>query len=199
MGYYIRVLSANLLGIPVEELQEAADPAVVEGMDDDSGEWTELLLKHKSGSEIAVIERNLVAEGQLGAGELQEFIDEIPHYEPKSAVDWLLQLLPNTKVIYAFQLLSGTDIEDGWTPLHSVYSRIWNLAGGILQADGEGFSNLDGYTILWQFSESTTGSWNMGIRDVDGKWVHFEMDLGDLNQRDAFKRGEVPAGAKILK
>jgi hypothetical protein len=54
------------------------------------------------------------------------------------------------------QLLSGTDVDDGWTPLHRVHSAVWNHVGGIFQADGEGFSDEDGFTILWQFAETTS-------------------------------------------
>jgi hypothetical protein len=53
----------------------------------------------------------------------------------------LQQYLPSVKVIYAFQFLNGTDVEDGWTPLHRVYNAVWERAGGILQSEGEGFSN----------------------------------------------------------
>lgn len=77
----------------------------------------------------------------------------------------------NVRVIYAFQLLSGTDVNDGWSHLHRVYSAIWGIAGGILQADGEGFSNEAGYTILWQFSGSAPGPWNVGVL-ADGRWTH---------------------------
>lgn len=121
-----------------------------------------LTLRHKSGQEIAVIERNPVSEGELGADELQEFLDEVPHHKPDSAAAWLQKYLPTVKVIYAFQLLGGTDVDDGWTPLHRLYQAIWSHAGGILQADGEGFSNEEGYTILWQFAESVTGPVELG-------------------------------------
>ncbi len=78
-----------------------------------------------------------------------------------------------------------------------VHSAVWNHAGGILQADGEGFSDEDGFTIVWQFGERVTGHWNMGILK-DGSWLHFEMDLGNEQQREAFMRGELPQGARSL-
>jgi hypothetical protein len=109
----------------------------------------------------------------------------------------LQHYLPGVKVIYAFQLLSGTDFEDGWAPLHRLYNAVWDHAGGILQSDGEGFSDENGFTILWQFSSSVTGKWNMGLLK-DSRWVHFEMDLGNEQHRNAFLNGQVPDGAKIL-
>jgi hypothetical protein len=197
MGYYIRVLGKNPANLSPQALRDRALPAVLKVSEGTDDEWEELILTHESGQEIAVIEKNPVVDGQLGADELQEFIDEVGHYKPESAATWLRQFLPSVKVIYAFQPLRGTDVNDGWTPLHRVYSAVWKHAGGILQADGEGFSDEDGFTILWQFAETVTGLWNVGIWQ-DGQWVHFEMDLGNQRQRDAFKRGELPNEVKIL-
>lgn len=159
MGYFIRVLGKKLDSIPLDKLREVARPAVLHISDGDGDAWERLTLSHKSGREIALIEKNPVIEGRLGADELREFIGEVPHYKPKSAATWLQQYLISVKVIYAFQLLSGTDIDDGWTRLQRLYSAVWEYAGGILQADGEGFSDEDGFTILWQFSNVLNGTW----------------------------------------
>ena len=74
---------------------------------------------------------------------------------------------------------------------------VWRHAGGILQADGQGFSNEQGYTILWQFGETAKGLWNVGVL-VDDRWVHFEMDLGNEQHREVFCRGQIPVGVKFL-
>jgi hypothetical protein len=198
MGYYIRVLGRNLANVPVQELREVALPAMVDVTEGSGDTWEQFTLKHRSGQEIAVIERNPVVEGELGADELQELLDEVPHHKPDSAAAWLQKYLPTVKVIYPFQLLSGTDVDDGWTPLNRLYRAIWSHAGGILQADGEGFSNEEGYTVLWQFAESVTGQWNLGVIAQDGRWVYFEMDLGNDAHREAFWRGEVPAGVRLI-
>src|SRR6476620_4934024 len=198
MGYFIRILGTNLSDLPIADLRDAARPALLETDGDADKGWRQLVLKHQSGDEIAVIEKNPVALGQLGAEELEEFIEEVGHYKPDSAVAWLHAYLPTVKVIYAFQLLHGTDVNDGWTPLHSLYRAVWNRAGGILQADGEGFSNEDGYTILWQFGERATGPWRLGILSKEAGWVHFEIDLGCDEHRDSFQRGEIPAGATLI-
>lgn len=197
MGYYIRILGKKLDNIPVDKLRDATQPAVLHISEADGDAWTQLTLSHKSGQEIATIEKNPVVEGQLGADELREFIDEVSHYKPQSAATWLREYLPNVKVIYAFQLLSGTDVNDGWTPLHRLYNTVWNHAGGILQADGEGFCDEDGFTILWQFSERASGEWNMGVLQ-NGRWVHFQMDLGNEHHRAAFLNGQVPKGSKVV-
>ena len=70
-------------------------------------------------------------------------------------------------------------------------SHLWERGDAIIQADGEGFTNDDGYHIVWQFSDSVSGPWNMcGYKD--DLWHHFEMDLGDPDHRAAFLKGEVP-------
>jgi hypothetical protein len=92
--------------------------------------------------------------------------------------------------------LSGTDHKNGWEILGAVKDRIWSFAPSIMQADREGFSNEDGYHILWQFSESVDGAWWMGVLR-DNKWVHFQMDLGDRKHREAFFRGEIPDGVTV--
>jgi hypothetical protein len=198
MGYYIRVLAASADEIPIGALREAAKPALIEIATGSDNSWSELILTHASGDEIAIIERNPVIDDELGAEEIAEFIEEVAECKPRSAAAWLQQYLPAVKVIYAFQLLGGTEIDDGWAPLHSVHAKVWNLAGGILQSDGEGFSNEDGCTILWQFSDSVKGRWKCAALRENGEWIGFEMDLGDLAQRTEFKNGRVPSGAKLL-
>ncbi len=198
MGYYIRVLGQNPANIPLEELRASAMPAVIAVETGSVEAWEQLVLRHESGQEIAIIEKNPVAPGELGAEELQEFIDEVGIHSPQSAATWLQNYLPSVKVIYAFRLLNGTDVNDGWTPLHRVYDAVWDFTGGILQADGEGFSNEQGYTILWEFSDTVQGTWNVGVLKEDGNWVHFEMDLGNKQHRLSFWDGQVPDGATLL-
>jgi hypothetical protein len=93
MPYYIRVFGKKLHNIPLEELRRVSQPAVLHS-EKEGDAWEQLILAHKSGQEIAIIEKNPVLEGQLGADELQEFVDEISDYKPESAATWLQQYLP---------------------------------------------------------------------------------------------------------
>jgi hypothetical protein len=199
MGYRIRILGRNVAMAPLEELQSAASPAMIEADEGVGGDWEALILKHKSGTPIAHIEKNPVVEGQLGFDEIQEFVEEVSHLKPESAAVWLKNYLPGVAVIYSFQLLNGTEIDEGFTYLHKVYETVWKYAGGILQANQEGFTNEDGHTILWQFYDHVSGPWNAGVLGSDGHWMNFEMDLGDQGHREAFWRGELPAGAKCIR
>jgi hypothetical protein len=94
------------------------------------------------------------------------------------------------------QVLSGTDHKNGWEILEAVKNRIWKAAPSILQADHEGFSNEEGYHILWQFSDSVDGDWWMAVFQ-NGQWHSFQMDLGNQEQRESFFQGQIPDGAKL--
>jgi hypothetical protein len=70
------------------------------------------------------------------------------------------------------------------------------LGEAIVQADGEGFTNEDGYHIIWDFSDQVTGPWWMAVL-VNGRWVPFKMDLANRGHREAFLAGRVPAGVEF--
>jgi len=200
MGYYTRVLTKRADCPTYHELRAAVrkkrTDVTLERDEDESAEWTNLVLAHDDGTEIAAIERNVVAPGMLGADELAEFIEAIADCKPSSAAAWLAAYLPEVNVICAFQHLSGTEKRDGYEALHLVSNAIWARGDAILQADHEGFSNEDGYHILWQFSDGVSGPWSMAVLN-DGKWVRFEMELGDRRQRAEFLEGRVPPGVKL--
>jgi len=197
MSYYTRVLSQRadcprfdqLVGALTERNPGAA-LSIEEG---DADTWTSLLLAHADGTEIAVIERNPVAEGALGMEEVVEFIDEIADCKPNSAVPWLTSFLRSVKVIYAFQHLHGSNNTEGAGALRSISNFIWRRGDAILQADAEGFSNDEGYHILWQFSDHVSGPWWMAVRNGDG-WLSFQMDLANQAHRQAFMDGKIPDG-----
>jgi len=56
MPYYIRVLGKKLDNIPLEELRQVSQPAVLHS-EEKGDAWEQLILAHKSGQEIAVIEK----------------------------------------------------------------------------------------------------------------------------------------------
>ena len=76
-------------------------------------------------------------------------------------------------------------------------SGIWSFAPSIIQADNEGFTNEDGFHILWQFGESVDGPWWMGVL-CDDQWRHFQMDLGNRQQRERFLQGQLPEGVELV-
>jgi hypothetical protein len=200
MGYYVRVLSTSADCVSLSVLQSKlkedklrAKLSAEEGAPDD---WTQLILRHADELEIALIERNLVEEGSLGSGELAEFVEEVAECKPANAAKWLVDYFSRVRCIYAFQVLSGTYHKNGWEILGAVKNGIWSAAPAILQADNEGFTNEEGYEILWQFSDSAKGDWWMAVLQ-DGQWKPFRMDLGNKRQRESFFQGQIPKGAKL--
>ena len=200
MSYYIRILGTSDPDIHVDHLIDAlkahglhAKFALPEN--ETGNKWTFLDINNASGEELAQVERNATEEGELGYDELEEFKEEILECKPASAVQWLENFFEKVKVVYAFQLLSAAFEESNYEIIDTIRTAIWNKTGGILQADGEGFSNEDGYHILWQFSENVSGDWYCSVIDEKGQWQNFCMDLGDPEQRKEFLQGKVPAKA----
>lgn len=195
MSYYTRVLSKQEDFPALDELAlsiRADHPDYKLTLEDGTEEeWESLLLSSKDGVEIAVIERNPVDDGSIGQDEIEEFLEDLRDCKPQSGVEWLTEYLAEVKTVYAFQHLQGAETEDGGNALHALRTALWERGDAIIQADGEGFTNEDAYHIVWQFSDSVSGPWNMAVLQED-TWHHFRMDLGDPDHRAAFFRGEVP-------
>lgn len=202
MGYYIRILGVRDVAVPLEAFRQALESkslsAKLSADEEEDSRWSQLIVEHVDGDTITSIERNPVVAGGLGADELSEFLDEVRDGQPASAANWLTEYLPRIEVIIALQILSGAHKGDGWKVVHTLQGVIWGIVGGILQADGEGFSNEEGYHILWQFSDTVKGPWNMAVLGDDGRWTKFRMDLGNHAQRTAFRAGKVPTGVKLI-
>jgi len=195
MAYYTRVLSKDEEFPEFDELAQflrGEHPdyklTVEEGTEE---EWEILLLSGDDEVEVALIERRPVYDGSIGQDEIADFIEDLWDVKPESGVEWLKGYLDEVKTIYAIQHLLGSETVDGSNALHAVRSKLWERGDAILQADGEGFTNEEGYHIVWQFSDSVSGPWNMGVYK-DDMWYHFKMDLGDPDHRAAFLNGEVP-------
>jgi len=195
MAYYTRVLSKQEELPALDELaQSIAAEHPYYKLTLESGteeEWESLLLSGKDGVEVAVVERNPVYDGSVGQDEIADFLEDIHDCKPESGVEWLTDYLAEVKTVYAFQHLQGSETEDGGNALHALRTALWERGDAIIQADLEGFTNEEGYQIVWQFSDTVSGPWNMAILQ-EGTWHHFKMDLGDPDHRAAFLRGEVP-------
>lgn len=195
MPYFTRVLSKDDAFPSIEELTEvlrAVSPdfrLTIESGDED--DWETLLLSSVDEVEVAVIEREPVYDGSTGQDEIADFLEDILDCKPDSGVRWLNEYLPDVKTVYSFQHLQGAEMEDGGNALHALRAALWERGDAIIQADNEGFTNEEGFHIVWQFSDSVSGPWNMGVYK-DDLWHHFKMDLGAPDHRAAFLAGEVP-------
>ncbi len=195
MPYYSRVLSKDDEFPSFEELAEFVRSEhpdfklnIEEGTEE---EWEILLLSSNDEIEVAMLERNPVMDGSMGQDQIADFLEDLVDCKPNSAVQWLEDYLLSVKTVYAFQHLQGAELVDGGNALHALRSLLWERGDAIIQADGEGFTNEEGFHIVWQFSDSVSGPWNMGVLQ-DGAWHHFTMDLGDPDHRAAFLKGTVP-------
>lgn len=201
MAYYTRVLSKDKEFPPVEELAEllqAQHPGFKLTVEDgDEEAWETLLLSSDDEVEVALIERNPVFDGSAGQDEIADFLEDLRDCKPESAVQWLEEYFAEVKTVYAFQHLHGAELVDGGNALHGLRSFLWERGEAIVQADGEGFTNEEGFHIVWQFSDSVSGPWNMGVLQ-DGVWHQFTMDLGDPGHREAFLDGEVPPDLSVI-
>lgn len=202
MGYYTRVLSKQEDFPSFEELSEfiraehsSCKLSIEEGTEEN---WESLLLSTDDEVEIALLERLPVEDGSLGQDQIADFLEDTQECKPESGVEWLHEFLAEVKTIYAFQHLQGDETVDGSNALHGLRTHLWERGDAILQADGEGFTNEEGFHIVWQFSDSVTGPWNMGVLQ-DGTWLHFQMDLGDPDHRKAFLHGEMPSDLTLIR
>jgi hypothetical protein len=198
LAYYTRVLSKDADFPSYDELAEFISTGhpdykltVEEGTED---EWESLLLSGNDEVEVALLERIPVFDEH----DVSEFIEETQECKPESGVAWLHEFLADVKMIYEFQHLLGSETEEGGNALHALRSHLWERGDAILQADNEGFTNEEGFHIVWQFSDSVSGPWNMGVLQ-DGAWQHFKMDLGDPDHREAFLNGEMPADLSVIR
>src|SRR4051794_26679095 len=145
MGYCTRVLSKDEEFPPFDELAEfvrSNHPEFKLTIEDGAEEkWESLLLSSNDEVEVALIERNPVAEGSLGQDEIADFIEETQDCKPESGVAWLHEFLGEVKTIYVFQHLQGSQTEEGGNTLHALRTQLWERGDSILQADLEGFTN----------------------------------------------------------
>ncbi|MBP6004018.1 MAG: hypothetical protein KA746_11335 [Pyrinomonadaceae bacterium] len=200
MGYFIRVLGTKDPNIHINILagglvNDNLTAKIVFDPSESPDNWTAIEVASSNGTDLMRIERSPVSRGGLGNEELEEFRKDIKNCKPISAVNWLEKYFDKVKVIYAFQLFDASTTEENFPIIESIRSTIWNKTRGILQADNEGFSNENGYHILWQFSDNAAGEWSCSVRNFFGKWTNFTMDLGDQKQREEFWSGKVPKGA----
>ena len=190
MGYYIRLLTPSEKIVPFHKIKKKLKSIkLVEGKDE---KWNLIELYDSNDRLIAVAKRNPVSKGGLAEEELKEFEEEIDDYYPESAGNWLKKYFKKVKTIYAFQIFTSTITKDGWDLLDKLREFLHEQLSGIIQADNEGFSNEEGYHILWQFSEDVSGEFEMATLNEKGEWITYKIDLSDKKAVEMFKKGIIP-------
>jgi hypothetical protein len=204
MGYWMHVYSQTDEVMEFETVEQllASDPEA----DEEGGivvelcagrrgaAWKQLQLSHRDGTLIALVE---LIRGKGVAPRVAEAIEAVLETEPRQNAEWVADFLRGVKVIYQFQILSGVDVDGGWEAVHELIEELCEGFDGILHAESEGFSNQVGYHITWEFSDATSGEWEMGLYDAKAdRWTTFQMELSNRAHREAFCSGRVPRGVK---
>lgn len=207
MGYFLRVLtgSATCPGLDVFHAaiaEQLPGRRIMIWAAEHEGDWNELQIRSEDGAAaFCVVTRDRVGaagpeQASLAAEEIEEFRAELEEAKPASAAAWLNAYLDGVQTVYAVQMLPADEADqDGFTVSSACIAALRGVVGGIVQADGEGFSNEDGAHILWQFADDVSGPWTMAVREGT-EWATFRMDLGDARARAAFLRGTIPPGAE---
>lgn len=196
MTYDIRLFTQSTHAVSVLQLQSALDDCRFEVLDGEDAVWTQLLVTSLYGDEICIIER---ASRRLLSKEIETLRHELDGCRPRSAALWADAFISSSRVLYGCRYLSfGISQVYGAAP-GGVMWAIQSIAGsGIIHAEGQGFSNEDGYQITWEFSDRVQGPRQVAVLGDGGRWQPFEMDLGDAEQRAAFRAGARPAGTQLL-
>lgn len=199
----MRVFGVEAGAPKVSEIQDWAESAGGSvGCDEEavSNLWQTIEVVDENDDVVAVLTRDLVDtedQDSVGADDIKNFIENLDDASPRSAAEWVQRYLGRCTVVYCFQILNAINSANGWDVVRELMSALRDYCGGISHAEGEGFSNEEGYQITWEFMDETKGDWAMAVRD-GGQWLKFRMDLGDGSHRDAFKAGRCPEGAVLI-
>jgi hypothetical protein len=180
----------------VDGVGEAYSLTLTEGTDE---EWVEISLSHREGDRpIGNLRCLPVRRGvpdDPGSAEIDLFLEQIEECEPTCNILWLRQFLPQVRTVYIWSLWSGTEVKDGWVPVRQIGDVYIDGEETAVYAELEGWSNADGNHITWEFTDDVKGGepWWFGLY-LDGRWHRFQMDLGDRERRECFRRGVVPPG-----
>ncbi len=202
MGDYLRLLTLSDREIPLADVQRGARVGSVWPVDhpDLLGNYLAIGPMMDDLSILwATVERNPVAPNTLGAEEVAEFLDSLESGGPPSAVRWLSDYLESVRAIYAIRVYPDAVAEnpDAFDAVFGVRTALRGAIGGIGQWDGQGFTNEDDRLIWCNPAANPTGKTAAAILDeMTGEFIPFELDLGDLDERSAFLRGEIPKSAR---
>jgi hypothetical protein len=202
MGYYIRLVTKSAEVPNFDELRVFCSQWSSRGLkvfleQGDPDKWRSIYVETQDGKPVIVINREYCGGNGIFHDEILEFVDFLAEQEPVNAAKWVSDYICDAKQIIAIQFLKATFDDDNGNMPGDIFHYFQKKLGGIVQADGEGWSNELGWHVVWDFSDSVSGSWNCAVLE-NGNWVTFQMDLGDIGHRAAFKAGRVPDSASNI-
>ncbi len=162
-------------------------------------QWKEVSVQC-DGIEIFFIERDSIKDDAIAKKELKDFKKILKKATPTTSSEWLQNYIKDVEVIYAIEIFPEISQYSGWEVLSSIQSFIFKqMNSAIVQSNNEGFTNEDGFNILWQFtSKNLKGKCYSAILDKSGAWVPFIMDLTNEDQILDFQDGLIPNDAVLL-
>jgi hypothetical protein len=198
MGYWMHVYSRCDEVMEVEEIRAhfeiEGQPVVVASDPPNRGPaWKSLVLTHPDQCPITQI---TLRTGRSLAGYLKEEIESVRSALPSCNAEWLERFLREVKAVYAFQILRGTDVGDGWRFVHGLMDELIMSYDSILHAELEGYSH-GGLQLTDEYTSSASGERWVGLHDArTDDFRQFPIELSDPAHREAFRAGRVPDGVK---
>ena len=195
MGEYARVITKSMNKIDIENLKKAVEEDMkIEIIGNSEENWEKIILKRNDYNQIVteIVEVKNIEE------EKAALLEGLTNSEPRNSAEWTSSYIKEAKKIYRFELFEGAEDQYGWYSFEALREALWESSGGIMQNDGEGYRNEEGFFIVWQFEYEVEGPYEAAILDEYGKWLCFEMELSDKTHEQQFKAGKLPKGLEIL-
>jgi hypothetical protein len=138
------------------------------------------------------LERNSLTPGSGAEVTLKELDKGIQNSYPNNAREWLKKYFTSVKAIYTFDLFPNRMTKDAWRILGRVQNFLRDSLNGIIQADKEGYYNVEGDYILWQMYKGASGIVPAASLDEKGQWVSYPLRLNSEKAVNLFKQGIAP-------
>lgn len=193
MGHYLRIFTPREERPSPTEIAAAALGAGAAGVrigtqGGSGATWSDLLVE-LDGEPVATLDTTARGE-ELFDEEIEEFIGEAAASTPASNGGYVARTLAGAQRIYAFRLLTTATPEQD-AAQQAVFAQLHRLVGGLIHAEGEGFSEEGGTQITWEReAEAPSVPWEFALIRPDGTFDRFRLDLSDAAQITAFRRGE---------
>jgi len=203
MGQIVRILTKDEKYIPLSEIRNYLYLKNLKCMlkleYGTETQWKEVSVQCE-GNEIFFIERDSIKDDAIAKKELKDFKKMLKKANPTSAADWLKDYLEQIEVVYAIEIFPEISDYTGWEILSSIQNYIFkHMDSAIIQSNNEGFTNEEGFHILWQFtSKNIHGKCYSAVLDRSGTWKPFVMDLSNEDQILDFQDGIVPNDVVLL-
>ena len=163
---------------------------------DKPGSWTSIILNLDDGTPVVEIEKYLPSDATFSEtiqDTVRLLLDDKNPVQPHSAVKWLCQFMSRVKVLYEFRPMKAINTADGWQIFNHVWTNLRQTLLGIVHLEEEGFTNLDGAQITWEYPEDETGDLKVAVLDENGEqWIEYTIDLANADQKNMFLAGKAP-------